>query len=305
MLIALDNQTMIHHSNSESIENKEYDLLPFNTFRIDAFSPMHCAIDVLGEGSRQESFAIIWLKEGNGTHDLDLKRHYYEGSVMFILAPGQIHKLRQLSASEGYVIRFSPAVFQHEQDFMNHVLDTCLFDSSTSCPVIQIDNQSKPIFENIFSQLYEENVLQDENAKDIICSYLKILISQINRVKRKLSSKQVPINDPGYKLFRELKIAIENYYKEEHSVQFYADMLNVQPRALNTVSRKYAERSTGEIIQERLLLEAQRILYHEDKRVKEICYELGFDDPAYFTRFFKKHTGLAPQFYKEQIEVTE
>lgn len=280
-----------------------YDLDQLNNFRIDSFSPTHCALDVLGEGSRQSSFAIIWLKDGNGTHDLDLKRHYYDGSVMFVLAPGQIHKLNQFSESEGYVVRFSPAVFQHEQDFMNHVLDTCLFDSKTSCPVIQLDENNKTVFDNLFKQLHEEFLIQDLNANDIICSYLKILISQINRLKRKKSNDQVPINDVGYKLFRALKIAIEKNYKEEHSVQFYADLLNVQPRALNTATRKYAERSTSELIQERLLLEAQRILYHEDKRVKEICYELGFDDPAYFTRFFKKHTGLAPQYYKEQVEV--
>lgn len=280
-----------------------YDLSEFHNFRIDTFSPMHCALDVLGEGSRQKSFAIIWLKDGNGTHDLDLKRHYYDGSVMFVLAPGQIHKLNQLTESEGYVIRFSPAVFQHEQDFMNSVLDTCLFDSNTSCPVIQLDDSNIAVFENLFGQLHEEFLIQDVNAGDIICSYLKILISQINRIKRKKSSEQVPINDADYKLFRALKIAIEKNYKEYHSVQFYADLLNVQARTLNAATRKYAERSTSEIIQERLLLEAQRILYHEDKRVKEICYELGFDDPAYFTRFFKKHTGLAPQFYKEQVEV--
>jgi AraC-like DNA-binding protein len=54
------------------------------------------------------------------------------------------------------------------------------------------------------------------------------------------------------------------------------------------------------MIQERILLEAQRYLYHEIKNVKEIAYDLGFDDPAYFTRFFKKHTGFAPQYFKQQ-----
>lgn len=294
---------MTERINESAESTNEIGRSEFNHFNFETFSPTHCALDVLGEGSRQEGFSIIWLKDGNGTHDLDLKRHYYDGSVMFVLAPGQIHKLNQFTKSEGYIIKFRPAVFQYEQDFMNHVLDTCLFDSSTSCPVIEVDKDARNIFENLFSQLHSEYVIEDLNSTEIICSYLKILISQINRIKRKKSSDQVPINDPGYKLFRALKIAIEKNYKTQHSVQFYADLLNTQPRVLNTVVRKYAERSTGEVIQERLLLEAQRILYHENKRVKEICYELGFDDPAYFTRFFKKHTGLAPQFYKEQVTV--
>lgn len=282
---------------------QDFDLSGLDHFKMDAFSTNYCALDVLGEGSRQECFAIIWLKDGNGTHDLDLKRHYYNGSVIFVLAPGQIHKLNHLTQSEGYVIRFSAPVFRNEQDFMNHVLDTCLFDSSTSCPVIQVEEDVKSTFETLFNEIYAEYMLQDINSEDIICSYLKILISHINRIKRKKSSQQVPINDLAYKLFRALKIAIEKNYKKQHSVQYYADLLNTQSRTLNQVARKFAERSTGELIQERLLLEAQRILYHEDKRVKEVCYELGFDDPAYFTRFFKKHTGLAPQHYKEQVTV--
>lgn len=275
----------------------------FNYFQIDTFSPNHCALDVLGEGNRQDCFMIIWLKDGHGTHDLDLKRHYYDGSVLFVLAPGQIHKLNQFTESEGYVIRFKATVFQYEKDFMTQVLDTCLFDSNSSCPIIQLEEDLQSTFDNLFGQLHTEYLVQDVNSHEIIYSYLRILISQINRIKRKKSSQQVPINDPGYKLFRALKIAIEKNYKTEHSVQFYADLLHTQPRVLNSSTRKYAERSTSEIIQERLLLEAQRMLYHEDKRVKEICYELGFDDPAYFTRFFKKHTGLAPQYYKEQAMV--
>lgn len=275
----------------------------FNHFQIDAFSPQHCSVNILGEGNSSDNFSVIWLKEGNGTHDLDLKRHYYDGSVMFVLAPGQIHKLNQHIKSEGYIIRFSPAVFQYEKDFMNHILDTCLFDNSSSCPVIQIEEEMRHVFDNLFDQIHTEYLLQDISAHEIICSYLRILISQINRIKRKKVSQLVPINNAEYKLFRSLKIAIEKNYKKEHSVQYYADFLNTQTRALNSVTRQYAERSTSELIQERILLEAQRILYHEDKRVKEVCYELGFDDPAYFTRFFKKHTGLAPQFYKEQAVI--
>lgn len=276
----------------------------FNHFQIDAFSPQHCSVNILGEGNWSDSFSVIWLRDGNGTHDLDLKKHYYEGSVMFVLAPGQIHKLHQHTKSDGYIIRFSPAVFEYEKDFMNHILDTCLFDSNSSCPVIQIEEDTHHVFANLFDQIHTEYLLQDVSAHEIICSYLRILISQINRIKRKKMSQQVPINDPGYKLFRSLKIAIEKNFRQQHSVQFYAELLNTQPRNLNTVTRLFAERSTGEIIQERILLEAQRILYHEDKRVKEVCYELGFDDPAYFTRFFKKHTGLAPQFYKAQAIIS-
>ena len=271
-----------------------------HNFKVASFNEITCTATEFEENHRHEYFEIIWLKNGAGSHQIDLYEHKYDGSVMFVLAPGQIHKIEQEISSEGYIIKFLPSIFENEKDFYNYILDTCLFDSVASCPVINIPEKINPILNDLFLRLMEEFHHMDIDSETVLSSYLKILITHINRIKREKVSEDVVINDQQYALYREFKIAVEKNYKEEHSVQYYADLLSTQARALNSVSRKYVDKSAGEVIKERILLEAKRSLYHETKSIKELCFDLGFEDPAYFTRFFKKYLGIAPQYFKEQ-----
>ena len=271
-----------------------------HNFKVASFHNKICTATEFEENHKHDFFEIIWIKNGSGIHHIDLIEHPYEGSVLFVLAPGQIHKIEQKLPSEGYVLKFLPGLFKNEKDVYEYLLDTCLFDSSTSCPVFNVPERLSPVFDETFLRMIDEFKHPEADAYNVLSSYVRILITHINRIKKdKLSDIQVPSN-PQYALFKKFKINIEYHYRTTHSVQDYAKMLNTQARTLNAVSRKFVDRSAGEMIQDRLILEAQRILYHETLSIKEICFELGFEDPAYFTRFFKKHIGLSPQQFKAQ-----
>lgn len=250
---------------------------------------------------RESYFEIVWLKDGQGVHHIDLHDHPYKGSVMYVLAPGQIHHLEQEKKSDGYIIRFSPTVFEHENSFFNTILDSCIFNTITSCPGILIPKDMQYSMDRLFMNLIHEFNRHDSNSKDVYSSYLKLIVVNINRAKKKLPTELQYKHDLHYALFRQFKIALEKFYKKEHGVQFYANELKVESRLLNAVSKKYIQKSAGKVIRERILLEAQRRLYHESKSIKEICFELGFDDPAYFTRFFKKNQGVSPQQFKNDL----
>jgi AraC-like DNA-binding protein len=224
--------------------------------------------------------------------------HFYHGSVLFFLAPGQVHKITQHEKSQGYVLKFLPSVFNQERDFIDFVFDTCLLDTIKSCPGIRIPEQMNDIIRELFFRFTEEYNKQQPDADIILRSYLKILTTHAKRIRDTCLSKEVYINKPQYDLFRKFKIAVEQHYITKHTVQDYALLLRTQARTLNTVARKYANRSAHETIQDRIILEAKRRLYHESKSIKELGYELGFEDPAYFTRFFKKNVGIAPRHFK-------
>lgn len=247
---------------------------------------------------RHEYFEIIWLMDGAGVHRIDLQDHFYEGSVLFALAPGQLHKLMSSRPLRGFVLRFLPSLFKNEQDFFDYVLDTCLFDKVTSCPVIKVPSNVEKVLRDIFSHLLLEFQQEEYDSTSIISSYVKIIIAQVNRLKRGYAEAP-KINDPQYKLFREFKLALEKLYKQDHAVSGFASRLGVTPRILNAIVKKFTGKTAGNVIQERILLEAKRSLFHESKSIKEICFELGFEDPAYFTRFFKKYTGVAPQHFRD------
>lgn len=271
--------------------------LPY--FKITSFSNIVCTAAEFSSRHRHGYFEIIWIKSGTGVHQVDMQEFAYSGPAVFVLSPGQIHRIIEQSPTEGDVIKFQAAVFPSEKEFKQYVLDTCLFDNISACPVLTVPPASAAEIAGIFAALTAEYSEPVHDSGEVISSYLKILITRLNRIKRTGVDEHLIVNNPQYDLFRRFKVAVEQQYKKLHGVQEYADLLEVPARNLNAVSRKYADKSAGAIIQERLLLEARRSLYHDTLTIKEICYDLGFEDPGYFTRFFKKHTGIAPQLYKQ------
>lgn len=275
-----------------------------NNFKVDHFGTPSCISPVFEENHRHEYFQIIWLKNGSGIHRIDMTDHSYNGSVLFFLAPGQLHSITEHKKSEGYTLKFLPAVFKQERDFIDYLFDACLLDNEKSCPIINIPDEMNSIIGELFFRFTDEFNQQQTGSDIILSAYLKILTTHARRIKDTYLSKEAYTNKPQYNLFRQFKIAVEQQYKTQHSLHYYAGQLNTQVRTLNSVTRKYANRSALEIIQHRIVLEAKRRLDNDNKSIKELCYELGFEDPAYFTRFFKRNVGMAPQYFKtNKVEI--
>jgi len=268
-------------------------------------------VDILAEGFHSSGefekkhlnnyFEIIWLKNGKGNHQIDMIDHAYEGSVLFFLAPGQVHELFSSEKTEGYSLKFLASVFRLENDFVDFLFDTCLLDSKKSCPVITVPDHLNDTISELFFRIVEEYTRRLPGADVVLSSYLKILTTHARRIKDSYLSREVHLSKPQYTLFRKFRILVEQHYKTKHSVQDYALMLHTQPRSLNAASRKFADRSALEIIQERIILEAKRKLYLNGVSIKQLGYELGYEDPAYFTRFFRKNVGISPQYFKTAI----
>lgn len=265
---------------------------PFLHLKMAPFSNIACSLTEFDEMHRHRYFEILYLTNGAGIHYIDMEEYAYEGPVVFILSPGQVHKIVQHIPSDGFIIRFLPSIFKNEAEFIDYVIDTCLFDCVTLRPVIKLPDTG---LSDLLVKLYDEYQQPQADSEKVIASWLKIIITHINRVK---TGPAVSVKDPQFILFRRFRIEVQKHFKKEHSVQYYAQLLQTPARTLNSLCRKFNNRSAGEFIQQRILLEAQRALYHNTQAVKEIGYELGFDDPAYFTRFFKKLTGLSPQEYR-------
>ncbi|MDI9257926.1 helix-turn-helix domain-containing protein [Flavobacterium sedimenticola] len=271
-------------------------------FKVSGFNVESCTINEFQENHRHSHYEIIWLKKGKGIHHIDGQSYNYNGSVLFLLSPGQVHKIEQEQRGEGFVIKFLPELFQHQKDVEEYLIDSLLFDAIESFPVINLTASQYKVFEDLFYQITVEFNTSEMGQQQILSSFLKILITNISRLKR----SQQTINfkpELGYELFRNYKISIEKNYKNVHSVNEYAALLKTTPRTLNNLAKKFSDKTAGQLISERILLEAKRQLHHNTLSVKEIAFELGYDDPAYFTRFFKNSLGISPQQYKSTITV--
>lgn len=269
-------------------------------FKVSSFNIESCTINEFLENHRHEHFEIIWIKKGKGIHNIDGQKYPYNGSVIFLLSPGQVHKIEQEEKAEGFVIKFLPELFTNQKEVEEFLIDNLLFDSIEAYPLLNLTAAQYKVFEDLFYQITVEFNTSEIGQQHVLSSFLKILLTNISRLKQQVVAYN-RIQENGYELFRNYKILIEKNYTKLHNVNEYANILFTTSRNLNLVSKKFSNKTAGQLIAERLILEAKRNLHHNAHSIKEIAFQLGFEDPAYFTRFFKKNIGKSPQLYKDSI----
>lgn len=272
-------------------------------FKVSGFDIESCTVNEFHEDHRHDHYEIIWLKKGKGIHHIDGQKFNYNGSVLFLLSPGQVHKIEQEEKGEGFVIKFSEELFKDQKEVDEYLIDSLLFDTIDAFPVISLTASQYKVFEELFYQITVEFNTSEIGQQQILSSFLKILITNITRLKHIQGAYQYK-PESGYEVFKKYKVHIEKNYKKLHRVNEYADELKTTSRNLNAITKKFSNKTGGQVIADRILLESKRYLYHNNLSIKEIAFELGFEDPAYFTRFFKNHIGVSPQQYRDDIHKT-
>lgn len=134
----------------------------------------------------------------------------------------------------------------------------------------------------------------DHVQNDMLVMLLKRLIITVTQLAKSEYIPDPKMQTDRFHLIRKFNLLVEGNFHNEHSVHFYARQLNKSPKTLSNLFALFQQKSPIQIIQERIIIEAKRLLYYTDKSAKEITYELGFEDPAYFCNFFKKHTSYSP-----------
>lgn len=152
----------------------------------------------------------------------------------------------------------------------------------------------------VFLDEFEES---DDIQGEMLQVLLKRLIIMITRLAKEQYIHDKELIGDRLDLIRKYNMLVENHFRKEHQVKFYAEKLFKSPKTLSNVFALYSNKSPSQIIQERVLMEAKRLLYYTDKTSKEIAYELGFEEANHFSKFFKKHTAQAPTKFKKLIPI--
>jgi AraC family transcriptional regulator, transcriptional activator of pobA len=166
---------------------------------------------------------------------------------------------------------------------------------------INLDEKNATRLDLLVKVFADEFETQDNIQGEMLRMMLKRLIIIITRLAKE-QSLEPPMKESDFDIVRKFNIAVENHYKTKHQVQDYADLLNKSPKTLSNLFLIYNQKSPLHIIHERLSLEAKRLLIYTDKSTKEIAFELGFEEVAHFSRFFKKQIGQAPTDFKLELK---
>jgi AraC family transcriptional regulator, transcriptional activator of pobA len=134
---------------------------------------------------------------------------------------------------------------------------------------------------------------------DIAISWVKIFMIYASRIKMERGMTNSETHSAFHYIIRELINAVEEHFQRKHRPADYAKLLNVTIKTLNRMAKQHLEKTVGDMISERIITQAKHELYLSDKPVKQIAFELGFNDVAYFSRFFKVRTSVSPEAYRK------
>ncbi len=246
-------------------------------------------------------YSLIWIKKGSGTATIDLSEHDFTHSTMFALTPHQYIKFTEKERLEGVALNFHPDFFCIHKHQDQVACNGVLFNNVYNPPMLQINNKSKGDFEMLISLMRNGIQNVDLAQYDLLVSYLKVFLITASRIKVQQHPEEldaVPDNTEPF-ILQKLLDLIEDNFKSKHSASEYAELLNISPQALAKITKSHFNKTMTNLIAERIIIEAKRELYLTRKSVKEIAFDLGYDDEHYFSRFFKNNVDISPTVYRE------
>jgi AraC-like DNA-binding protein len=249
---------------------------------------------------RHSYYEILFVEEGEGFHEIDFHSYSIQGAGMHFLTPGQVHLLTFSSSFQGYIVAFSEEFYTFYNPVNQPLSQLPFFQPARRQPIIFLSETEKRYFHNILENMVLDH-LEKDTDQTLIGRYLGLLLQKCAVLSQNQSQPQEQITQTVPELVGKFQELVEKNFRQMHEVQQYANALAVSPDYLSKITKKFLGTPSQEYILDKLLLEAKRLLVFTHLSSKEIAYHIHLDDPSYFSRIFKKKTGLTPNEYREQV----
>jgi AraC-like DNA-binding protein len=246
---------------------------------------------------RKDYYLFVFVKKGGSRHWVDFMPYTVKPDHFYFTVPQQVHLKEDATPMQGFIACFTEEFLLLEENRMLRQL-----------PVIQNPAGAHELVLREEDGIYIEEVMRKMLAEfnaggywrnQMLTSWLRVLVIYLSRLYTdQFGESKITQNHCLLKSFQQL---IGEHYRHLHDVTGYANLLNLTPGYLNEVVKQQSGKTAISHIHNRLAVEAKRRLLHTDLSVKQIADELGFEDAAYFNRFFKRLTGTTPIGYREHI----
>lgn len=248
---------------------------------------------------RHDFFHIVWVERGSGHHIIDSVKYDVRPGTLFFMAPGQIHDFVLSDDAQGYTINFSAEFFALQLQNKNVLAQIPIYDHDKPVQALYTEGAASDDIRRTLEAIRKEYELEQFRAQDMIRSFLFVLLVKASRLA--LPEAGVEAGSRVQHVFRRFKALLEEHFTTVQEPAAYAGMLRVTERALNDAARRCGGATTAQLIRDRVMLEAKRLLAHSGAQVAQVGMQLGFEDPAYFSRCFKKHTGRTPVEFRQTV----
>jgi AraC family transcriptional activator of pobA len=264
-------------------------------FYVNTFKEHLKSHSFIEEPHRHDSYLMVFFTNGYGMHEIDFDRFEIKKGTLFVLQPGQMHHWNLSEDIEGFVIIFSQELYNlyFGQKKIN---DYNFYYSIYNTPEIVFGEKESPKILPYFNLLIEENKEQNPFQLDKMLNLLDCIHIEVARKYGETYSHQTHSYNIKINTFERL---LEQHFKEEKLPSFYADKLNITLKHLNRICNEILKKTATDVIMDRVILEIKRMLTDKQLAVNEVASAVGYDDYSYFSRVFKKQTGVSPTAFRE------
>lgn len=254
--------------------------------------------EIMTISHRTDFYQVLWFKTGNLTHLVDFEPVEVRPDTILFLNKSIVQKFDKSGNYNGYVLLFTENFFCQTQEDVKFLKNCILFNDFLSLPKIDVSQSSKE-YEQLFNLIQTEfNSDNHSTGSDVLRGLLRTLLLYSERERKNQGFREIT-KDVHFDHVVSFQDSLDKNFRQQKTVKTYAQQLYVTPKKLNQATKRVLGKSPKQIIDERVILEAKRLIAHTNQSIKEIGFSLGFDEPTNFIKFFKNHQQITPFEFRE------
>ncbi|MCS3798912.1 AraC family transcriptional regulator [Niastella sp. OAS944] len=246
---------------------------------------------------KHDFFFVLVLQQGQGRHEIDFIQYEVHEHTVFIIRPGQVHRLELRANSSGHLLEFDRTFYQPK-----NTLTDQRWKKATSKNHCEVEAARFVKLQSILGSIMNEYSTKQDGYVEAIKANLDLFFIEYLRQSRHPGIIAKSENGYMYERFSAFVQLLETNICHMKSVAQYAGMLNLSSYQLNAITKSAVGKTVSDLINEQIILEAKRYLLATPHQVKDIADHLGYEDASYFVRFFKKQTGYSPEVFRKNFK---
>jgi AraC family transcriptional activator of pobA len=265
------------------------------------FTVQKCSTDFINQCAGSPLYNIFLL-EGSAKISVDLVEYAFEGKIALFTTPYQIIHFKTEQPLQTRRLQFHGDFYCIEYHKKEVACNGLLFNNIYQQPYINLETEDYIEMDYILEKVTIEMENTSSYSTAVVKAYLQLILAICSKVKSKdiIIHQQKNTHHPLMKF----KTLLENNFHKERQPSFYADQMHISPNTFSKICKQHFLKTPSTLIHERVILESKKLIHLSYKSMKEIASELHFDDENYFSRYFKKHTGITPTAFRENVGIS-
>lgn len=249
---------------------------------------------------RHDFYVTVLFTKGQGVHEIDFQKYDVSEGSLFFLSPGQVHSWELSEDTDGYIFFFSQEFY--DMHYVNqHLRNFPFFNSVAFSRKLQFETMDLRNTIEICKEIEDEYHSQNLMKEGLMLSLItKIYINSTRQFSKDYNALNSQASVSYFKHYQDFENLVEKYFTTQKSISHYALLMDISSKHLNRITQTVVQKTATEVITERVMLEAKRMLMYLNESLVDIAFRLGYEEYSYFVRVFRKSSGITPtQFIKE------